>query len=234
MFLQHIQDHWPSFVTDFLLYLTIATLTILGAYWIFRRETERHFRIEKQTFKRSFAALIAESSANCGSINTLLKTFNPTPASLTSFNLHVLSFKVAERILTDPLFYKYSGDELMYALNSYITQGTITNRLLDHYFGVFKTSGMLQKGVCADIVGKLEDTKKYLFIVQLVTQFYIFGYQVKMGPSTPIKGEVMDWLKNKNLPSNQDLEKRIQELSCASKLEQEQMAKALAAMKLDH
>ena len=53
VFAQHIQDHWPTFITDFGLYLTVAIITLSGAYWIFRRETERHFRIEKQTFKRS-------------------------------------------------------------------------------------------------------------------------------------------------------------------------------------
>jgi hypothetical protein len=59
-------------------------------------------------------------------------------------------------------------------------------------------------------------------------------YQVKLGPSTPVKDEVMDWMKGSNLPNNPELEKKLRQLLTLSEADRKQIAATMDTLDLDH
>lgn len=225
-FRDYVIENWPSIAIS-----TIGLLITLAiAFIIFNYETNRHYKIERQTFKRSFAAVEAEMSGNYGAINSLLRSYGVK--DLKSIHLSRLDFTTAKSLKGSPLLYKYTGKEYMYAMSSYCHQGEITNTVLNMAYEEFVRTGKINEGLRLDILGKLEDTKKYLLILQIINQDAIIAQDVKWGPSSPMEVRIMEWLHNK--PSIEILESELKAMSSISEKDREQMKKGFNKVDLDN
>ena len=230
-FYRYIVENWPSIVIN--VFITVITLAV--AFRSFHLETDRVFQNERQTFKRNFNALLFETSKNYGAINSFTTMLNEQKGErITKMNLSKLDLDISQAILINSHLYKYAGMEMLMALQSYLVQTKITNRLLDIAYEEFLRQGWISAGMKNDIIGKLQSTKRYILILQLVNQYYIFGYGTKMGPSTPVKIDVDNWLKSDRTPSIGDLEEKLKQLSDFGKNDQDLLEKGLMKVELDN
>lgn len=158
-------------------------------------------------FKRYFGAVISECAENQAVINKLKNEI-----SATHFNLQLLSNEIADSLITNPMLYKYTGDEYLYALRIYLATIKIANRMLNFVFDDFKSDGMILDKNIQDLNKRLDECLYYLYILQYQTQWYVHSYNVKWGPKPGNYDQIMDWLKQEEKITIEELKTKLDEL----------------------
>lgn len=206
-FSDHIGRNLPSITITFLNVLLGSAIAIGGVFWAFNKNTERAYKTQVDTFRRSFAAVMAESAENQAIINKLKKEI-----STTHFNLQILSDEITSSLVINPMLYKFTGDEYLYALRTYLTNIELVNKMLNFIFDDFKASGkILDKNIKA-LNSFFDDCLYYLYVLQYQTQFYVYSYDVKFGPKPSNYDEIMNLLKKKDKVTIDELKAKVSEL----------------------
>lgn len=203
----HIKANFPSVTITFLNVLLGSAIAIGGVFWAFNKNTERAYKIQVDTFRRSFAAVMSESAENQAIINKLKKEISPT-----HFNLQVLSDEIAGSLLTNPMLYKFTGNEYLYALRTYLANVKLVNKMLNFVFEDFKADGRILDENIKDLNSFFDDCLYYLYLLQYQTQVYVYSYDVKFGPKPSNYEEVMNLLKKKDKVTVDELKVKLSEL----------------------
>jgi len=222
-FLSHVKDNWPGILINILCVLLGSAIAIGGILWTFqretdralkiqadnfKRETDRSFNMEVDIFKRYFGAVISECAENQAVINKLKKEISPT-----HFNLQLLSSEVSKSLIGNPMLYKFTGDEYLYALRTYLTTVNIGNRMLDFIFDDFKADGEILDINIEDLNKRLDECLYYLYILEYQTQLYVHSYDVRWPLKPGNYEEVMSWLKKKTTITIDELKSKVAEIS---------------------
>src|SRR3989344_4411983 len=165
-----------SLANDWLIAVVTITVTLTGAWLLFQKEGERleesfkreienQRQIEHRIYKRSFVALLTELSAN----QALIKKQN-LKMTQTSFNLEVYEKTIAEKIISEPLTYKYTGEDFWISLQAYLSTVRIANRWLDFLWDEFRKSGQITDKNLSDFKERLDQCHRALLVVQIQTQ----------------------------------------------------------------
>jgi len=202
-----MKDSWPSVVIVFLSVLIAAVIAVGGIGWSFQKETDRAFNMQVDIFKRYFAAVISETAENQAVINKLKREI-----STTHFNVQLLSNEIAGSLITNPMLYKYTGNEYLYSLRTYLATIKIANRMLNLVFDDFRSDETIMDKNIRNLNKRLDECSYYLYILQYQTQMYIHCYDVKHGPKPGNYDQIMNWLKQKEKITIEELKTKLYEL----------------------
>jgi len=189
-------------------FIITALATLLGVFIAFRMENCRLAEKEKDIFKRNFAAIISECADNQAVVNSLKEQISAQGTSLK-----LLSNEVANRLVSDPLLYKYTGDEYMYALRKYIGSIKLVNRMLQFVFDDFITDGTIKEKNLKDLNELFNNCLYYTYILQYQSQLYVHSYDVRWSLKPYNYDEVMGWIKKTTSISISDLKSKVDEMS---------------------
>jgi len=115
------------------------------------------------------------------------------------------------------MLYKFTGDEYLYALRTYLANVKLVNRMFNFVFDDFKADGKILNENINDLNSFFEDCLYYLYILQYQTQVYVYAYDVKFGPKPSNYNEIMDLLKKKNNVTIDELKTKMDVLEKMSK-----------------
>lgn len=203
----HIKGNFPSVTITFLNVLLGSAVAIGGVFWAFNKNSERTYKTQVDTFRRSFGAVISECAENQAIINKLKKEI-----STAHFNLQVLSDEIASSLVVNPMLYKFTGDEYLYALRTYLANVKLVNKMLNFVFDDFKGDGKILDENIKDLNSFFDDCLYYLYILEYQSQLYVHSYKVKFGPKPYNYNEIMDLLKKKTKVTIEELKVKIDEL----------------------
>lgn len=217
----YIIKEWPSHV------LNVCTLiiSISSAFIIFDMTIKNNKDIEINNFKKTYVAILYELSANRSEITSFISILNDKkrlPGPQPTFSINVI-----HAALTNPLFYKYSGSDYVYAVNRYIARVEFFNDQAHKIYADHYEDSILSHKLSVYLNELADLTLRYIGIFQVLTQYYVMGYDAKLGPSTPIAGEAMSWLKMKPLPSQDDCTEFLKKLEAMPQNEQKAMQKSI-------
>ena len=221
-FYGHWKEGWPNIVIIFLSVIAGSAIAIGGVFWSFQKETNRAYELQADIFKGNFGAIISECAENQAVINKLKKEI-----STTHFNLQLLSNQVSNRLIENSLLYKYTGDEYLYALRTYLVTVKISNRMLNFVFEDFKRDGVIESKNIKDLNKRLDECLYYLYILQYQSQLYVHSYNVKWGPKPGNYEEVMDWIRKKKEPTIEELKNKIDELGKLGEKERKELQESI-------
>ena len=224
-----------SIGNDWLIAFITVTVTLIGAWYIFQKEGERlevsfkaeienQRQVEHGIYKRSFVALLTELSAN----QALIKK-QKEKMTQTSFNLEMYEKVIAEKIVSEPLTYKYTGEDFWISLQAYLTTVKIANRWLDFLWDGFQKSGQITEKNLTDFKERLDQCHRALLVVEIQTQILIYGNDVKGGPTLGDGKMYLRWLTGEEKKSPEELVKYLQDLSTLSDDEKKKLRESFAA-----
>jgi hypothetical protein len=161
---------------------------------------------------------MAESAENQAIINKLKKEI-----SATHFNLQILSDEITSSLVINPMLYKFTGDEYLYALRTYLANVKLVNKMLNFVFDDFKASGNVIDKNIKDLNSFFDDCLYYLYVLQYQTQFYVYSYDVKFGPKPSNYDEIINLLKKKDKITIDELKAKVAELEKISEKDRESL-----------
>lgn len=212
----------PEASGQVLIALFSVFIGVLAIVWAFHAETERIRTIEANTFKRSFAALLYETTSNHAAINKLKSVIKPN-----QFNFLTLSSEIARSMLGNPLTYKYTGREYGFTLTAYVVNIDLTNKWLSFIWDDFRSDGNISDKNIGDLRRQLDDCMHYLLILQVQSQLYVHAYNVKLGPTLCNAEEILGWLSKKPPTTIDELEKTGKEMQELGAKEIKELRKGL-------
>ncbi len=214
--LEYISKAYPEQLWTFLFTLFA---TLLGVYLAFRLEAYKANEVEMNMFKRNFACVMSETGENQVKIDFFLKK----DTIHTYFNLPHLDVSISKSIQSNPLLYKYTGDEYMFTLKIYIEAVELTNSRM----GFMKKDGQIMSQYLEDAKKNAERALYYLNILQMQTQLYVVAYDVKFGPRPGNFQEIMDLLNGKEKLSIEEIQAKTQKIANMGLEEKETLKKQL-------
>ena len=217
----HLIKNWPSITINFFLVLLGSSIAIVGIYWAFRNESNRIFYNQLEIFKRSFPAVIYELAGN----QSLIKSLKPT-ISISGAGVRRIYTDVTENLLTNPLLYKYVGQEYLYAINIYLQTARETNLILDQILDAFKQGKNISDHSITVIHQKLDDLLYSLYILQYQSQYYVFSYgdEDQLRPGN--QKQIMKWILKKEDISSDGIRQKLDELVNISSDDKEKLLKS--------
>lgn len=217
----HFIQNWPNLTINFLLVLLGASIAIVGVYWAFKNESNRIFYNQLEIFKRSFPAVIEETARNQTLIKSLKKTISTSGAGVKR-----ISTNISKNLLTNPMLYKYAGQEYLYSIGIYLQRAGETNRILDQISDGFKQDKNISNHSITDILQKLDDLLYYLYILQYQSQYYIYLYgdEGQLRPGN--QKQIMRWLLKEEDISSDGIIQKLNELVNISREDKEKFLKS--------
>ncbi len=167
---KHLSVNAPELVWAFVLTLTA---TFAGVFLAVQLESKRGYEFEANIFKRSFTAIMVEVSDNQSKIDALKGN------STDAFQLFHLDTIISASVITNPLLYKYSGQEYWTALEGYIGLVGIVNKAQDLLSDKIKSHGKISDEDLASLKQRLELAEYYLRILLMQTRLYIIIHDVR-------------------------------------------------------
>lgn len=229
-FALYLKQNWPNITIAFLGILLGSTIAVSGVWWAFQKETNRSLEIQIDTFKRSFAAVISECAENQAKINKLKQT-----TTTDQLNLNILSIEVSKSIVSNPMLYKYVGDEYLLALQTYITLLERINRIQELTSKTLDEAGTISDKKVTNLNNLFDECLYYTYILQYQSQLYAYSYNVKFGPKPSNNKEIKDWLKKRQPISIKELKSKINALGKTSEQSKSEMRKSMKkALEEDH
>jgi len=203
----YIKTNLPSITIAFFNILLGSAIAVGGVFWAFSKNTERAYKTQVDTFRRSFGAVISECGENQAIINKLKKEITPV-----HFNLQILSDEISKGLIINPMLYKYAGDEYLYALRAYLANVKLVNQMLNLVYDDFKADGNISDKNINDLNAFLDDCLYYLYILQYQSQLYVYCYDVRWGPKPGNYDEIMALLKKNKKVTIDELKAEIDKL----------------------
>lgn len=219
-FKNHLIGSWPNIAINLIFVLVGAGIAILGISLAFQKESDRIFYNQLDVFKRSFNAVIEETAANQALIKSLKGKINQT-----KFNIRHVPVDVSENLIKNPLIYKFTGDEYLYALSIYLEKVRTTNRMLDHLYDDYKIDGKITDNNIDLLYKYLDNLLYYTYILQYQSQFYayLYGEEGRLKPGN--QDQIMKWIfKEENISAN-GIKQKLQELTDLNKNQKNKLYK---------
>jgi hypothetical protein len=193
---------------EIIINLLIAGLSIVAAWLIFKAEMKINTENNIKTFQRNFTVVLSETSQNHGVINSLKNYIKEK--NLPS-EPPVLNVGFSKSFLLNPELYKYVNQAYILGLSQYIEFAELANDKVVNKYDEFYQHRT--DSACLYSLQFIYDrAMRFLLIVQYMNQFYIQTLGVTLGPKLPMEDEVIGWLKGKDVPSNEEIEKKIEEV----------------------
>lgn len=217
----HFIQNWPNLTINFLLVLLGASIAIVGISWAFQNESNRIFYNQLEIFKRSFPAVTEETAGNQSLIKSLKETISTSGAGVKR-----ISTDISENLLTNPMLYKYVGQEYLYAIGIYLQRARETNRMLDQISDAFKQDKNISDHSITAIHQKLDDLLYYLYILQYQSQYYVYLYgdEGQLRPGN--QKQIMRWLLKEEDISSDGIIQKLDELVNISREDKEKLLKS--------
>jgi len=176
---EHFNKNFPDLLwTAFFAFVA----TFAGVFLAIHLESQMAHKFEANTFKRSFAAIYEETMNNLSKIDAL-------KGQAIFLPLH-LDTTIENAAITNPLLYKYTGQEYWAAIEGCTGTVEMANNAQDLIYERFKNKS-IEKGDRDYLNGALDNAQYYLSILQMQTQLYMDIYEVKQPGYFK---EVMDFL----------------------------------------
>lgn len=204
-FKSYVKDHWESILVNLIIVLLGAGITIFGVVWGFRKESDRNFEDQLSSFSGSYIAVMAETTNTIRSAKKLKKEISKNHLSSERFNLDN-----STSVYLNPLFYKFSGSEYLFALDMYLERARYSNQLLQFVYDDFIEDGIIKYDNIEKLNNKLDSLLYYSQILQYQSQYYIYMYGPKKVIVPPNQKKVMEWIKHRNIHKIEEIEKEVE------------------------
>jgi hypothetical protein len=198
-----------------------SSIAIVGVYWAFQSESDRIFQDQLDVFKRGFLAIPEEAEGNQALIKSI--RINITTAAV---DFRHISTGISESIVTNPLLYKYAGQEYVYSLSIYIDKAKSANRLLDDTREQLSEHKSISESNVTRVQLHLDDLLYYLYILQYQSQYYIYLYgdEGQLRPGN--QQQIMKWLLKEENISSDGIKQKLDELVNISKADRQKLLKS--------
>jgi hypothetical protein len=219
---KNIKEKWPEYFINFTLLMIGASIAFYSVQWAFEKETdrinkaakeetERIFEDREDSFKRSFYAIMLENSDVIVSSKQMRKIIKKGDFPAKRF-----SAQISQSVMNNPALYKYSGNEYIMTLSTFLKKLHSTNLMLDHYYDIFIEDKMLNPYDKEKLLSTLNDLLYFTLLNQFQSQVYVWCYGTDKVYVPQNQDQIVKYLTEKESHSIEELE-RAQKIASNNK-----------------
>jgi hypothetical protein len=182
-------ENWKQILINLFVEMIVAIISILAVLWVFNKEIDRSRLIERKTYERNFVMVLSEAGNNLAKLENINKAIDEAYIFLE------LSNDAMKNVVIDSQTYKYTGQEYMYLLSSYLTMCDVLKNQ-QNLLAQLRFENRSYETLMPFIKRSIAKMIFLSYLLEYQTQLYINIYHVGWPIQPPNHWEIMEYLKN--------------------------------------